>query len=59
MEKTVYRHCMELCEQLQQEMKENDEIPVQCLSGEIRKALVKVREYQKQELELLQRKMLL
>ena len=37
------RLCMELCERLRMEMEITSEIPVQCLSGKIRTALLEVR----------------
>ena len=52
------RLCMELCERLRLEMERSSEIPVQCLSGKIRDALLEVREFQRRELDEIRKRIM-
>lgn len=52
------RLCMELCERLRMEMERTSKIPVQCLSGKIRTALLEVREFQRQELDEIRKRIM-
>ncbi len=52
-------NCTELCKRLKQELNDATDIPPQKLSGEIREALIQVREFQIVEMNEIQRKILL
>ena len=58
MEENDIRLCMELCERLSLEMERSSEIPVQCLSGKIRDALLEVREFQRRELDEIRKRIM-
>ena len=51
-------NCTDLCKRLKQELNDAADIPPQKLSGEIRDALMKVREFQIAEINEVMRKIL-
>ena len=51
-------NCTDLCKRLKQELNDAADIPPQKLSGEIRDALMKVREFQIAEMNEVRRKIL-
>lgn len=51
-------NCTDLCKRLKQELNDAADIPPQKLSGEIRKALIQVREFQIEEMNEVMRKIL-
>ncbi len=51
-------NCTDLCKRLKQELNDAADIPPQKLSGEIRDALMKVREFQIAEMNEVMRKIL-
>lgn len=51
-------NCTDLCKRLKQELNNAADIPPQKLSGEIREALMKVREFQIAEMNEILRKIL-
>jgi hypothetical protein len=51
-------NCTELCKRLKQELSDAADIPPQKLSGEIREALIQVREFQIAEMNEILRKIL-
>lgn len=52
-------NCTDLCKRLKQELNDAADIPPQKLSGEIKEALVKVREFQIAEINEILKKILL